>query len=182
MADKETTPASGGGAGTQTEELAQAYRKAIAGGFAAADAGIAQTAAAVRTLTGAVQTERNEYGKAVEQAVGQARARGENLAAAMQSMAAPPAPGATPFGPEAKEAVNKLIEGETAFQQAWTKGWMDYLSGAEARRSAAAQAMLEGNATVVERSQEAMQSAVEYGAALMDWSMESAKGMKSWRS
>ena len=66
-----------------------------------------------------------------------------------------------------------------AFYQAWTKGWMDYLSGAEARRSAAAQVMLESNAKVVESGQEAMKSAAKYGEALLDWSMESAKGMKS---
>ena len=170
MADKATKSA---------EELAQAYNKAIASGFAVADAGIAQTTAAVKMFTDTVQTERDEYGKAVEQAAAHACARGENLASVMQSMTAAPKSGATPFGPEAKEAVNKLIEGEMAFYQAWTKGWMDYLSGAEARRSAAAQVMQESNAKVVESGQEAMKSAAKYGEALLDWSMESAKGMKS---
>ena len=60
MADKATRSA---------EELAQAYKKAIASGFAVADAGIAQTTAAVKMFTDAAQTERDEYGKAVEQAV-----------------------------------------------------------------------------------------------------------------
>lgn len=170
MADKATKSA---------EELAQAYNKAIASGFAVADAGIAQTTATVKVFTDTVQTERDEYGKAVEQAAAHARARGENLASVMQSMAAAPKSVASAFTPEAREAVNKLIEGETAFYQAWTKGWMDYLSGAEARRSAAAQVMLESNAKVVESGQEAMKSAAKYGEALLDWSMESAKGMKS---
>ena len=170
MADKATRSA---------EELAQAYKKAIASGFAVADAGIAQTTAAVKMFTDVVQTERDEYGKAVEQAVTHARARGENLAGVMQNMTATPRSGASAFTPEAREAVNKLVEGEMAFYQAWTKGWMDYLSGIEARRSAAAQAMLESNAKVVESGQEAMKSAAKYGEALMDWSMESAKGMKS---
>ena len=161
------------------EELMQAYNKAIASGFAVADAGIAQTTAAVKMFTDAVQTERDEYGKAVEQVVSHARTRGENLASVMQSMTVAPKSGSTPFGPEAKESVNKLIEGEVAFYQTWTKGWMDYLSGVEARRSAAAQAMLESNAKVAESGQEAMKSAAKYGEALMDWSMESAKGMKS---
>ncbi len=161
------------------EELMQAYNKAVASGFAVADAGIAQTTAAVKMLTDAAQTERDEYGKAVEQVVSHARARGENLASVMQSVTAIPKPGATPFGPEAKESVSKLIEGEMAFYQAWTKGWMDYFSGAEARRNAAAQAVLESNAKMAERGQEAVKSAAEYGEALMDWSMENAKGMKS---
>ena len=170
MADKATKSA---------EELAQAYNKAIASGFAVADAGIAQTTAAVKMFTDAVQTERDEYGKAIEQAVTHARARSESLASVMQSMTAIPKSGAPAFTPEAKESVNKLVESEMAFYQAWTKGWMDYLSGAEARRSAAAQAMLESNAKLVESGQEAMKSAAKYGEALMDWSMESAKGMKS---
>ena len=170
MADKETKSA---------DELAQAYKKAIASGFAVADASIAQSSAAVKMFSDAMQTERNEYGKAVEQVVGHARTRGENLASVMQGMTTAPSSGATPFGPDAKESVGKLIEGEMAFYQAWTKGWMDYLSGAEARRSAAAQAMLESNAKVVASGQEAMKSAAKYGEALVDWSMESAKGMKS---
>jgi len=170
MADKATKSA---------EELAQAYNKAIASGFAVADAGIAQTTAAVKMFTDAVQTERDEYGKAVEQAVTHARARGENLVSMMQSMTAIPKSGAPAFTSEAKESVNKLIESEMAFYQAWTKSWIDYLSGAEARRSAAAQAMLESNSKVIECSQEAMKSAAKYGEALMDWSMESANGMKS---
>ena len=94
-------------------------------------------------------------------------------------MTAIPKSGAPAFTSEAKESVNKLIESEMAFYQAWTKSWIDYLSGAEARRSAAAQAMLESNSKVIECSQEAMKSAAKYGEALMDWSMESAKGMKS---
>jgi len=170
MADKATRSA---------EELAQAYNRAIASGFAVADAGIAQTTAAVKMFTDAVQTERDEYGKAVEQAVTHARTRGENLASMMQSMTAIPKSGAPAFTSEAKESVSKLIEGEMAFYQAWTKGWMDYLSGAEARRGAAAQAMLESNAKVVESDQEAMKSAAKYGETLMDWSMESAQGMMS---
>ena len=170
MSDKATRSA---------EELAQAYNKAIASGFAVADAGIAQATAAVKMFTDAAQTERDEYGKAVEQAATHARARGENLAGVMQSMTATAKSGAPAFTSEAKESVSKLIEGEMAFYQAWTKGWIDYLSGVEARRSAAAQAMLDSNAKVVESGQEAMKSAAKYGEALMDWSMESAKGMKS---
>ena len=170
MADKATRSA---------EELAQAYNKAIASGFAVADAGIAQTTAAVKMFADTVQTERDEYGKAIEQAVTHARARGENLAGMMQSMTAIPKSGVFAFTSEAKESVNKLVESEMAFYHAWTKGWMDYLSGVEARRSAAVQAMLESNAKLAESGQEAMKSAAKYGEALMDWSMESAKGMKS---
>lgn len=161
------------------EELMRAYNMAIASGFAVADAGIAQTTTTVKLVTGAIQTERNECGKAVEQAASHARARGENLDSVMQSMTAMPRSGAPAFTPEAKESVNKLVESEMAFYRAWTKVWMDYLSGAEARRSAAVHAMLESNAKVVESGQEAMKSAAKYGEALMDWSMESAKGMKS---
>ena len=161
------------------EELAQAYNRAIASGFAVADAGIAQTTASVKLVTDAIQTERDEYGKVAEQALGHVRSRGENVAGVMQSVASIPASGVPSFTPEVKESVNKLIEGEMAFYQAWTKSWMDYLAGIEERRVAAAKSMLEGNAKVVECGQEAVRSAVKYGEAFVDWSQETAKGMKS---
>ncbi len=169
-------------AGTATksaEELVQAYNQAISNGFAAADAGIAQTTTSVKVATDAIQTERDEYGKVVEQAVGHVRTRGENIAGVMQSFATVPMNGAPAFTPETKESVNKLIEGELAFYQAWTKSWMDYLAGIEERRIAAAKAMLDGNAQVMERSQEAVRSAVKYGEAFVEWSQETAKGKKS---
>ena len=161
------------------EELAQAYNQAISSSFAVADAGFAQSTATVKIATDAVQTERVEYGKVVEQALGHVRSRGENITAVMQSFAAIPMNGAPAYTPEVKESVNKLIEGEMAFYQAWTKSWMDYLSGIEQRRGAAAKAMVESNAKVVECSQEAVRSAVKYGEAFVEWSQESANGMKS---
>ena len=164
-------------AGTTTNsagELMQAYSQAVSSGFAAADAGMAQTTTAVKLVTDAIQSERDEYGKVMEQAAAHARARGENFAGAVQSMAATP-----PFTPEAKDSISKLIEGEMAFYQAWTKGWMDYLAGVEARRNAAAKAMLESNAKAVASGQDAMKSAAKYGEAFIDWSMGAARGMKS---
>ena len=111
------------------EELIQAYNQAVSSSFAARDAGMAQTTAAIKTFTEALRTERDEYGKAVEKSVGHARTRGENLAGVMQSMAAMPVSGAPSFTPEAKESVSKLIEDETAFYQVFTKSWIDYLAG-----------------------------------------------------
>ena len=161
------------------EELTQAYNQAISSGFTAADAGITQTTAAVKMYTGAAQAERDEYGKVVEQAVGHARTRGENLASAVQAMATAPNSGASPFAPEVKESVNKIIESEMAFYQAWTKSWMDYAAGVESRRNAAAKVMLDNNAKTIESGQEAVKSAVKYGEAFIDWSMEAPKGMKT---
>jgi predicted Ser/Thr protein kinase len=89
-----------------------------------------------------------------------------------------PTSGTPPFTAEAKESVNKLIEGEMAFYQAWTKSWMDYLSGVEVRRNAAAKAVLESNAKMIQSGQEVIESAVKYGESFIDWSMETAKGMK----
>ncbi len=181
MADTVTNPA---------QELVKAYNKAISSSFAAADAGFAQTSAAVnasfaqtsaavKLLTGSAQAERDEYGKVMDKAASHARARGENIAAAMQGMAAMPVSTAPSFTPEAKDALNKLIEGEMTFYQAWTKSWMDYLSGAEARRSAAVKTMLENSAGAMESSQEVVKSAVKCGEAFIDWSMETAKVTKS---
>ena len=159
--------------------LMQAYNQAISGGFAAANEGMAQTGAAVKLVNDAIQTERNEYGKAMEQAASHTRSRNENFVGVMQSMASVP-PSATPaFSPEIKESVNKLIEGEMAFYQAWTKGWMDYLAGVESRRNAATRTLLENNARAVASGQEAAKSAVKYGEAFIDWSMEAAKATRS---
>ena len=168
-----------GKATKSAEELIQAYNQAVSSSFAATDAGMAQTTAAIKTFTEALQTERDEYGKAVEKSVSHARTRGENLAGVMQSMAAMPVSGAPSFTPEAKESVSKLIEGEMDFYQSFTKSWIDYLAEMEARRSAAAQAMLESNVKMIESGQEVMKSAVKYGEACMEWSQETANGMKS---
>lgn len=168
-------------AGTATksaEELVQAYNQAISSSFAVADAGIAQSTATVKMAADAVQAERNEYGKVVEQALGHVRARGENMAAVVQGFAAIPMNGAPAFTPEVKESVNKLIESEMAFYQAWTRSWMDYLAGFEERRAAAAKSMMESNETMVESSQEAVRSAVQYGGAFVEWCQESVQGMK----
>ena len=160
------------------EELTQAYNQTISGSFAAINAGMTQAAATAKLFTDAVQAERDEYGKAVGQVVNHARARSENLVGVMQGMATMPASGVPSFPPEVKESVGKLIEGEMAFYQTWTKGWIDYWTGVEARRSTAAQVMLEGNVKLVESSQEAMKSAAKYGEAFMDWSLEAVNGMK----
>ena len=168
--------------GTATKsagELVQAYNQAISSSFAAVNTGVTQTTATMKLFTDMGQAEREQYSKAVEQAAGHARARSENLAAVAQSMAQMPVSGEPPFTPEVRESVSKLIEGEIAFYQAWTKSWMDYLTAAEARRSAANQSMLEGHVKMVESGQEVAKSAAKYGEAFMEWSLETAKGMKS---
>lgn len=161
------------------EALTQAYNQAIASGFAIADAGMAQTTANVKAMADAVQAERDEYGKAVENAAGHIRTRGENVASVMQGMSAAPGTDMAAYTAKARESVSKLIEGEMAFYQAWTAGWTDYVAAAEERRKAAAQAMQEGNARMIEAGQVAMQSAAKYGEAFIDWSLDNAKGTKS---
>ena len=164
---------------SSAEALTQAYNQAIASGFAVADAGMAQTTANVKVIADAIQAERDEYGKAVESAAIHIRTRGENVARVMQGMAAAPGADMADYTAKAKESVGKLIEGEMAFYQAWAKGWTDYLAAAEERRKAAAQAMLAGNARVIDAGQEAVNSAAKYGEALVDWSLDNAEGMKS---
>ena len=170
MADTATNPA---------QQLTEAYNKVISSSFAAADASIAQAAGTARLLTDVAQVERDEYGKAMKQAADHARTRGENIAAAIQGMAAAPAPTAPSIAPEAKDAFYKLVEGEMAFYQAWTRSWMDYFAGAESRRNAAVKSMVESNAGAMESGQEIVKSAVKCGEAFIDWSMEAAKTAKS---
>ena len=97
----------------------------------------------------------------------------------MRSFTATPANGEPSFSPEAKESIDKLIQGEMDFYQSFTKSWTDYLTGLEERRSAAAKAMLEGNAKMIESGQEVAKSAAKYGEALMQWSLDNAKATKS---
>ena len=169
MADRDTNG---------TEDLVQAYDRSVEKAIGAFDAGVAQATGTVKLMTGAVETERREFGGLLEQGAAQARRRGENLAAVfpglLQGFAANPATGAAEFGPEVKDSINRLIEGETAFYDAMTQAWMNYISGAEQRRSAAAGALLEGNAKAIEASQQAARGAMEFGEALFNWSMETA--------
>lgn len=168
---------------TVTDKVMEAYTQAFASGVAVADAGVAQTTAAVKLMTDAVQAERAEYGKVWEQASRQVQERNESLAAVipalMQGMATSPAAGIPAVSPEAREAASKLITSEMAFYQSWTQAWMQYFAGVEQRRSATAQAMMEAQDKVVASQQEATQSAVKYGEAVMDWTMDSLNATKS---
>ena len=169
-------------AGTDTnsaQELIEAYNQAISSAFTVAGTNMTQATEAAKVVADAAQTERNEYGKTVEEAVGHSRKRGENIAGAMRSFTATPANGEPSFSPEAKESIDKLIQGEMDFYQSFTKSWTDYLTGLEERRSAAAKAMLEGNAKMIESGQEVAKSAAKYGEALMQWSLDNAKATKS---
>ena len=47
------------------------------------------------------------------------------------------------------------------------------------QNNAIAVGMMESNMKLVEAGQEVVKSAIKYGEAYMDWSMETAKGMKS---
>ena len=168
MADKATNG---------TDDLVQAYNRAVESAIGAFDTGVAQATTAVKVLSDATETERAEFGKVLEQGVAQTRKRGENLAAVLPVMFQGFAvkPGAAPeIGPEVKESVGKLIADETAFYDSMAQSWVQYISGLEQRRGAAAKAMLESNAKVIESGQKAAKGAVEYGEALFGWSVETA--------
>ena len=173
-------------AGTTTksaEELVQAYNKAMSSGLGAMDAGMAQTTAAVKLITDAVQAERTEFSKVWEKAADQSRERTENLTAlfptVFQGLATTPTAGIPAMSPGAKESVGKLIESEMAFYQAWTRAWMQYIAGVEERRSAAAKALLDSNAKTMESGQETIKHAVKYSEAFIDWSLETVSGKKT---
>ena len=173
MADKATNG---------TEDLVQAYNRAVESTIGAVDTSVAQTATTAKLLTDAAEAERQEFGKVLEQGAGQARKRSENLAAVFpslfQGMAVKPGSSATPFGPEVGESISKLVESEMAFYESWTQAWMLYMTGSEQRRSATAKAIMESNAKVVESSQSAAKGAVEYGGALFNWSVETVNAKK----
>ena len=170
-------------AATGTEKVVEAYNQAMASGFAAVEAGVTQTTASVKLMTDTVRSERTEYGRVWEEAGKQILQRNENFAASipalMQGMTTVPASGFPAISPEAKEAASKLIDAEIAFYQSWTQAWLEYLGGAERRRSAAAQAMLESQGKVVSSGKDAVQSAVKYGEAVVDWTFGSLNATKS---
>ena len=157
-------------ANDKSKKLMDAYNQAISSAFAATDAGFVQGAAAVKTFSDAAEAERRELGKVSAQAAACASARSENLAAVMQGMMAP----SVPSPDQAKEAIGKIVEGEMDFYQSLVKGWMDYLTGLESRRSAVAQAVIESNSGAIESGQAAVKSATNYGQALLDWAFSAA--------
>ena len=71
MADKETIG---------TEELVQAYNKAVECAVSSMDAGVAQATSAVKLMNEAAENERKEFGKVLEQGAVQSRKRSEELA------------------------------------------------------------------------------------------------------
>ena len=166
-----------------TEELIQAYNRAISSGFAAMDAGMVQATAAVKAVTDAVEKERAEYGKVVEKTVSHARSRSENLVnmmpAIFQAMTTIPAAGTPRVSAEDRESFGKFLESETAFYQSWTKDWVEYVAGMEERRSAAVKSLLEGNARAMASGQEVASSVAKCGEALLDWSLSTVTAAKS---
>lgn len=179
MADKATNG---------TDDLVQAYNRAVESAVGAFDTGIAQAANTVKLLADAAEAERREYGKVLEQGAIQARKRSENLAAVLPVMfqgfavkpgAAAPEIGPQVFNPDVKESIGKLIEGETAFYESLAQEWMQYISDSEQRRSVATKALMENNAKVLESSQKAAKGAIEYGEAVFNWSVETAKAQNS---
>ena len=167
MADKATNG---------TEDLVQAYNRAVESTVGAVDTSVAQATTTAKLLADAAETERKEFGKVLEQGAGQARKRSETLAAVLpglfQGIAVTPGSGPSSFGPEVRESISKLLESEMAFYESWTQAWVQYVAGSEQRRTATAKAIMESNAKVVESSQRAAKGAVEYGGALFNWSME----------
>ena len=174
MADKATNG---------TDELVQAYNRAVESAVGAFDTGVAQATTTVKLLADTAEEERREFAKVVEQGTIQARKRSENLAAVLpvmfQGFAVKPGAAAPEIGPEVKESIGKLIEGETAFYESLSQSWMQYISGAEQRRSAAANSLMESNARVLESSRKAARGAVEYGEAVFNWSMETANAQNT---
>ena len=169
MADKETNG---------TEELVQAYNKAVECAVSSMDAGVAQATSTVKLMNEAAENERREFGKVLEQGAIQSRKRSEELATVLpvmfQGFAVKPGTSAPEFGPEFQESVGKLIASERAFYESMAQAWVQYFTGAEQRRSTAAKALMDGNAKMLESSQRAARGAVEYGEALFNWSMETA--------
>ena len=179
MADKATNG---------TDDLVQAYNRAVESAVGAFDTSIAQATNTVKLLADAAEAERREYGKVLEQGAIQARKRSENLAAVLPVMfqgfavkpgAAAPEIGPQVFNPDVKESIGKLIEGETAFYESLAQAWMQYVSDSEQRRSVATKALMENNAKVLESSQKAAKGAIEYGEAVFNWSVETAKAQNS---
>ena len=166
-----------------TEELMQAYNQAVSSGFAAMDAGLQQATSAAKTMTDAAEAERAEYGKVVQVAAAHSRTQAENLATLvpdiLRDMTTPPSFDGNSKGSSAKESIGKFIESETSFYKSWTQAWMDYLVGAEERRSAFAKSMLEGNVKAAASAQEAAIHAARFSEALFDWSTQSPTAAKS---
>lgn len=160
------------------DELVQAYNRAVENAVGAFDTGIAQAAGAVRLMSEAAETERDELGKALEQGATLARKRSENLATVLpgiwQGIAIRPGAAAPESGSEARDSIGKLVESETSFYESMTEAWVKYVAGWEQRRGAAAVALMESNARVVDANQRAARGVAEYGQALFNWSMETA--------
>ena len=161
-----------------TDDLVQAYNRAIESAMGAFDTGFAQATSTAKLLADAAETERREFGKVLEQGTAQARVRSENMAAALpvmfQGPAVKPGAAAPQVAPEFTESIGKLINGEMVFYESLAQAWMQYVSGSEQRRSAASKALMESNAKVLESGQKATKGAVEYGEALFTWSVETA--------
>ena len=174
MADKATNG---------TEDLVQAYNRAVESAVGAFDTGVAQATTTVKLLADAAEAERKEFAKVVEQGTNQARKRGENLATVLpvifQGFAVKPGAAAPEIGPEIKESIGKLIEGEAAFYESLSQAWMQYMFDSEQRRSVAAKALMESNAKVIESSRKAAKGAVEYGEAVFGWSVETANAQNA---
>ena len=161
-----------------TENLEQAYNRAVESAVGAFDTSITQTTAATRLMSDAAEAERKEFGKVIEQGATVTRQRNESLAATLPAIfqGFTPKPGATApeISPDVKESINKLIESESALYESLAQTWHQYIAGSEQRRIAATKALLDSNATLLDAGQKAAKEATAYGQAYINWSLETA--------
>ena len=157
-------------------EAAQAVFKAqselAAKGFSAAEAGLGQMTGMAKSGAEASQVETRETRQAWDGMMAYAQTRNGKVAELVREMAAVPASGDARVKPEALELVREIMDGDSGFYAACA----EYVTGVEQRRVELMAGMLQVNTAMMESGQDVLNSAFDYGQALMDWSVAMVKG------
>ena len=157
-------------------EAAQAVFKAqnelAAKGFSVAGAGFEQITGMAKSGAEASQVEAQEARQAWDGMMAYAQTRNGKVEELAREMTAVPASGDARVKPEVRELIQEIMDGDAGFYGACA----EYMTGVEQRRVELVAGMLRMNTALMESGQEVVQSALDYGQALMEWSAAMVKG------
>ena len=149
-----------------------AQNELAAKGFSAAGAGFEQMTGMAKSGAEASQIEARETRQAWDGMMAYVQTRNGKVLELAKEMASVPAPGDAGVKPEVRQLVREIMDGDAGFCGACA----EYATGVEQRRVELMAGMLKANTAIMESGQEVVNSAFDYGQALMEWSAAIAKG------
>ena len=155
-----------------SQAVFKAQNELAAKGLSAAGAGFEQMTGMARSGADASQVEARETRQAWDGMMAYVQTRNGKVLELAKEMASVPASGDAGVKPEVRQLVREIMDEDAGFYGACA----EYVTGVEQRRVELMAGMLKANTAMMESGQDVVNSAFDYGQALMQWSVAIAKG------